>query len=182
MGRQVVLDTELTGLNVGKPNGDKLVSVGIVEIFNGQVTGKSAIWYINPLRKSTKKALEIHGLSETFLSTKPEFKKVAQEILDFIGDSEIIHHCWYRQSDDTSTDERALNFELKDNGFKTIPHSQWVNIKKWAQSLSKDKNSLDDMLDRYGIDRNARKKNHDALIDAEMTAKLYLKMAPAFKK
>ena len=182
MGRQVVLDTELTGLKVGQKNGDKIISVGVVEIFNEKVIGKSAIWYINPKKKNTKKALEIHGLSDKFLSTQPEFKKVAQEILDFIGDSQIIHHCWYRKSDDTSTDERALNFELKDNGFKAIPHHQWVNIKKWAQKLSKDNNSLDDMLTRYGIDKSTRAKNHGALIDAELTAKLYLKMAPSFKK
>lgn len=177
--RVVVFDAEFTGLDV--ENDDRIISVGLVEVFNNKAMGKKKDWIINPDgQQSHPRALKIHGLTDEFLKTHPLFYDVAQEILDFIDDDIIVHHCWYG-SDDYSTDEIAMNTELVRAGFEAIPHHKWLNMKKWAQAVSPCGNSLDQMLDLYKIDRSARAKHHGALIDAKLTAKVYKKMAPVFR-
>ena len=186
MTRTVVLDLEFTGLDVDGV--DRIVSVGIVELFNGKATGKKKEWFINPERPNDPAAEKIHGLTDEFLKTQPVFKDVVQEIVDFIDDAEIIHFCRYRKSDEHSTDERALTNEFNRAGRKPIPHESWFNMKKWAETLFSASDpkkgpstiSLDNMLDHFKINRNTRAKHHGALIDAELTAELYEKMAPLF--
>lgn len=180
MTRVVVLDTELTGLDLA--DGDRVISVGLVEVFNGVATGVEKEWEINPEgRKSHPDAALVHGLSDDYLKTQPPFKDVAQEMIDFIDGDEIVHHCWYDKNTDHSTDEDFMNMELQKAGFAEIPHGQWLNIKKWAQQIDPQHNSLDSMLDHFNIDRNSRAQYHGALIDARLTAEYYLQAAPKFK-
>jgi|TARA_R110000868_G_scaffold290858_2_gene551093 DNA polymerase-3 subunit epsilon len=180
MTRVVVLDTELTGLELD--DGDRVISVGLVEVFNGVVSGVEKEWEFDPEgRKSHPDAALIHGLSDDYLKDKPLFKDVAQEILDFIDGDEIVHHCWYDKVSDHSTDEDFMNMEFQKAGFGEVGHGQWLNIKKWAQQIDPQHNSLDSMLDRYNIDRTSRAQFHGALVDARLTAEYYLKVAPQFK-
>jgi DNA polymerase-3 subunit epsilon len=180
MARLVVLDTELTGLDID--TGDRIIAVGLVEIFNGKITGVEKEWFMNPEgRASHPDAAKVHGITDAFLKNQPVFKDVAQEILDFIDGDEIVHHCWYDKVTDCSVDEDITNIELVRAGFAAIPHTDWLNIKKWAQQVDPIKNGLDSMLDLYKIDRSSRAQFHGALVDAKLTAEYYLKIAPQFR-
>ena len=101
--REIVLDTETTGF---EPNdGDRIVEIGAVELFNHLPTGRTYHQYINPQRNMPEGAFGVHGLSEEFLSDKPVFKAIAQDFIDFIGDSKLVIH-------NASFDMKFLNAEL----------------------------------------------------------------------
>ena len=174
MENLIVLDLELTGLDIEA--GERIVSLGLVKLGKQPSRDTKREWFFNPEKPSGADGLRIHGLTEEFLSQFPDFQALSAVIHRFIGNGTIIHHCWFRESDDTSTDERALNMEFSRAGLNIIPHSRWINIKKAAIALSATANSLNDMLDRFNIDRSARNKHHGALIDAELTTTLFRKM------
>jgi DNA polymerase-3 subunit epsilon len=167
--RQIVLDTETTGLN--PRSGDRIIEVGCVEIVNRQLTGNNFHTYINPERDSEEGALAVHGLTTEFLSDKPKFAEIAAELRDYVRDAEIIIH-------NAPFDLAFLDAEFHCLGFRRFAE----HVEKITDTLVQAKeihpgkrNSLDALCDRYGIS-NAHRALHGALLDAELLAEVYLAM------
>lgn len=167
--RQIVLDTETTGLN--PRTGDRIIEVGCVELFNRKLTGNNFHRYINPERDSDEAALAVHGLTTEFLSDKPKFHEIAHELREFVQGAEIIIH-------NAPFDLAFLNHEFERMGLPPfIEHcSSVIDTLVHAKELHPGKrNSLDALCDRYGIS-NAHRKLHGALLDSELLADVYLAM------
>ena len=167
--RQIVLDTETTGLN--PRTGDRIIEVGCVEIFNRKLTGNNFHRYINPERDSDEAALAVHGLTTEFLSDKPKFHEIAHELREFVQGAEIIIH-------NAPFDLAFLNHEFERMGLPPfVEHcSNVIDTLVHAKELHPGKrNSLDALCDRYGIS-NAHRKLHGALLDSELLADVYLAM------
>jgi DNA polymerase-3 subunit epsilon len=167
--RQIVLDTETTGLN--PRTGDRIIEVGCVEIFNRKLTGNNFHAYINPERDSDEAALAVHGLTTEFLSDKPKFHEIAEELRAFVDGAEVIIH-------NAPFDLGFLNHEFERLGLPPfIKHCGGViDTLVHAKELHPGKrNSLDALCDRYGIS-NAHRKLHGALLDSELLADVYLAM------
>jgi len=167
--RQIVLDTETTGLN--PRTGDRIIEVGCVEILNRKLTGNNFHRYINPERDSDEAALAVHGLTTEFLSDKPKFHEIAEELRAFVQGAEIIIH-------NAPFDLAFLNHEFERLGLPPfVQHCNGViDTLVHAKELHPGKrNSLDALCDRYGIS-NAHRKLHGALLDSELLADVYLAM------
>jgi DNA polymerase-3 subunit epsilon len=167
--RQIVLDTETTGLN--PRTGDRIIEVGCVEIFNRKLTGNNFHRYINPERDSDEAALAVHGLTTEFLSDKPRFHEIAHELREFVQGAEIIIH-------NAPFDLAFLNHEFERMGLPPfVEHcASVIDTLVHAKELHPGKrNSLDALCDRYGIS-NAHRKLHGALLDSELLADVYLAM------
>ena len=167
--RQIVLDTETTGLN--PRTGDRIIEVGCVEIFNRKLTGNNFHRYINPERDSDEAALAVHGLTTEFLSDKPKFHEIAEELRAYIQDAEVIIH-------NAPFDLGFLNHEFARLGLPPfVEHcSNVIDTLVQAKELHPGKrNSLDALCDRYEIS-NAHRKLHGALLDSELLADVYLAM------
>jgi DNA polymerase-3 subunit epsilon len=167
--RQIVLDTETTGLN--PRTGDRIIEVGCVEIFNRKLTGNNFHRYINPERDSDEAALAVHGLTTEFLSDKPKFHEIAEELRAFVQGAEIIIH-------NAPFDLAFLNHEFERMGLPPfVEHcANVIDTLVHAKELHPGKrNSLDALCDRYGIS-NAHRKLHGALLDSELLADVYLAM------
>ncbi|MEP3345135.1 MAG: DNA polymerase III subunit epsilon [Litoreibacter sp.] len=165
--REIVLDTETTGFEPGE--GDRIVEIGAVELFNHMPTGKVYHQYINPERAMPQGAFEVHGLGDDFLRDKPVFKKVGQAFLDFVGDARMVIH-------NAAFDMKFLNAELGWAGFRLLPNDQALDTlaiarKKFPGSPA----TLDALCRRFGIDNSAREK-HGALLDSEILAEVYLEL------
>lgn len=167
--RQIVLDTETTGLN--PRSGDRIIEVGCVELINRRLTGNNFHVYINPERDSEEGALAVHGLTTEFLSDKPKFAEIAAELRDYVGDAEVIIH-------NAPFDLGFLDAEFKRLSFPPfIEHvGNVIDTLIQAKEMHPGKrNSLDALCDRYGIS-NAHRALHGALLDAELLAEVYLAM------
>jgi DNA polymerase-3 subunit epsilon len=167
--RQIVLDTETTGLN--PRTGDRVIEVGCVELKNRMLTGNNFHRYINPERDSEEGALAVHGLTTEFLRDKPKFAEIANELRDYIAGAELIIH-------NAPFDLGFLNHEFKLLGLPTFTEhcSGVIDTLVNAKELHPGKrNSLDALCDRYGVS-NAHRKLHGALLDAELLADVYLSM------
>lgn len=167
--RQIVLDTETTGLN--PRTGDRIVEVGCVEIVNRKLTGNNFHCYINPQRDSDEEALRVHGLTTEFLSDKPTFAEIAQELQDYVRGAEVIIH-------NAPFDLGFLNHEYKQLGMAPFVEvcDSVIDTLVQAKELHPGKrNSLDALCDRYEVS-NAHRKLHGALLDAELLADVYLNM------
>ncbi|MES2298155.1 MAG: DNA polymerase III subunit epsilon [Pseudomonadota bacterium] len=167
--RQIVLDTETTGLN--PRNGDRVIEVGCVELFNRMLTGNNFHRYINPERDSEEGALAVHGLTTEFLSDKPKFAEIANELRDYINGAEVIIH-------NAPFDLGFLNHEFKLLGLASFSDhcSGVIDTLVQAKEMHPGKrNSLDALCDRYGVS-NSHRKLHGALLDAELLADVYLSM------
>jgi DNA polymerase-3 subunit epsilon len=167
--RQIVLDTETTGLN--PRTGDRVIEVGCVEIFNRKLTGNNFHRYINPERESDEAALAVHGLTTEFLSDKPKFHEIAEELRAFVQGAEVIIH-------NAPFDLGFLNHEFTRIGLPPfVEHcSGVIDTLVHAKELHPGKrNSLDALCDRYEIS-NAHRKLHGALLDSELLADVYLAM------
>ena len=167
--RQIVLDTETTGLN--PRTGDRVIEVGCVELKNRMLTGNNFHRYINPERDSEEGALAVHGLTTDFLRDKPKFAAIANELRDYIEGAELIIH-------NAPFDLGFLNNEFKLLGLPPfVNHANGViDTLVNAKELHPGKrNSLDALCDRYGVS-NAHRKLHGALLDAELLADVYLSM------
>lgn len=167
--RQIVLDTETTGLN--PRTGDRVIEVGCVEIFNRKLTGNNFHRYINPERESDEAALAVHGLTTEFLSDKPKFHEIAEELRQFVQGAEVIIH-------NAPFDLGFLNHEFTRIGMRPfVEHcSGVIDTLVNAKELHPGKrNSLDALCDRYEIS-NAHRKLHGALLDSELLADVYLAM------
>jgi DNA polymerase-3 subunit epsilon len=167
--RQIVLDTETTGLN--PRTGDRVIEIGCVEMINRQLTGNNLHHYINPERDSEEGALAVHGLTTEFLSDKPKFAAIAAELQDYIAGAEVIIH-------NAPFDIGFLNAEFA--RLKAPPFSEQVSgvIDTLVQAKAMypgKRNSLDALCDRYGIS-NAHRTLHGALLDSELLAEVYLSM------
>lgn len=167
--RQIVLDTETTGLN--PRSGDRIIEIGCVELFNRRLTGNNFHRYINPERDSEQAALAVHGLTTAFLSDKPKFAEIVVELREFVNGAEIIIH-------NAPFDLGFLDMEYKKLGYGTFVDDVAGVIDTLVQAKEMHpgkRNSLDVLCDRYGIS-NAHRTLHGALLDAELLADVYLAM------
>ncbi|MEW6255450.1 MAG: DNA polymerase III subunit epsilon [Pseudomonadota bacterium] len=162
--REIVLDTETTGLD--PINGDRLVEIGCVEMVNRITTGNVFHVYINPERDMPQEAFNVHGLSAEFLADKPKFAEVADEFLAFIGNDTLVIH-------NAAFDIGFLNAELDRAGRPVIARDRVVDTLALARRKHPGgPNSLDVLMNRYGIDASRRVK-HGALLDSELLAEVY---------
>ncbi len=167
--RQIVLDTETTGLN--PRSGDRIIEIGCVELLNRTLTGNNYHVYINPERDSEEGALAVHGLTTEFLSNKPKFAEIVAELRDYISGAEVIIH-------NAPFDLGFLNAEfsrLDLPSFNTHIAGVIDTLVQAKEMHPGKRNSLDALCDRYGIS-NAHRKLHGALLDAELLADVYVNM------
>lgn len=167
--RQIVLDTETTGLNPDE--GHRLVEIAGVEIANRQVTDHHLHLYVNPGRDSDPEALAIHGLTTAFLSEHPPIEDVIDQIIAFVSGNEIIIH-------NAPFDTRFLNAEFVRFGFKPFTEycGKITDSLVYARELHPGKrNNLDALCDRYGIS-NDHRVLHGALLDSELLGDVWLAM------
>jgi DNA polymerase-3 subunit epsilon len=165
--REIIFDTETTGLS--PLTGDRVVEIGCVEMFNRCETGRHFHSYFNPGRPMPSEAEAVHGLSDRFLSDKPAFADVCEELLSFIGDSPMIAH-------NASFDFGFINHELGACGRPGVCMSRMVDTLAIArQKFPGAKHSLDALCTRFGVDRSQRTK-HGALLDAQLLAQVYVEL------
>jgi DNA polymerase-3 subunit epsilon len=167
--RQIVLDTETTGLN--PRSGDRVIEIGCVELINRRLTGKNFHCYLNPERDSEEGALAVHGLTTEFLRDKPKFAAIVAELRDYISGAEVIIH-------NAPFDVGFLDAEFKrlDLPLFNAQVNGVIDTLVQAKELHPGKrNSLDSLCDRYGVS-NAHRTLHGALLDAELLAEVYLAM------
>jgi DNA polymerase-3 subunit epsilon len=170
MTRQIVLDTETTGLNPRL--GNRIIEIGCVELIDRKLTGNNFHRYINPERDSEEGALAVHGLTSEFLKEHPKFAEIVDDFLAYIKDAEIIIH-------NAPFDVAFLNEEL----FKLSLAQFNQHVDKITDTLAQAKqlhpgkrNSLDALCNRYEIS-NSHRKLHGALLDAELLADVFLAMS-----
>ncbi len=165
--REVIFDTETTGLD--PKTGDRMVEIGCVEMVGRVETGRTFHAYFNPDRDMPPEAERVHGLSAAFLSSKPRFAETADELLEFLGDSNLVAH-------NAGFDFGFLNNELELIGRAPISYDRMVDTVAIARKKHPGaKLSLDALCTRYGIDRSHRVK-HGALLDAELLAQVYVEL------
>ena len=166
--RQVVLDTETTGLEAKE--GHRIIEVGALELVSRRITERRLHHYVNPERDSDEGALAVHGLSNDFLVDKPKFGEIAADLLDFVRDAEVLIH-------NAAFDLEFLDAELARLGLGRFDdHCKVVDTLKLARELHPGKrNSLDALCERYAVS-NAHRTLHGALLDAGLLADVYLAM------
>lgn len=167
--RQIVLDTETTGLN--HATGDRLIEIGCVELVNRRLSGRHLHFYINPERDVPEDAVAIHGLTADFLADKPKFAEVVDEIRDFVQDAELIIH-------NAAFDLGFLDMEFQLHGlppFRKHAGNVIDTLREARQMFPGKRNSLDALCDRLGVS-NSHRTLHGALLDAELLAEVYLAM------
>jgi DNA polymerase-3 subunit epsilon len=165
--RQVVLDTETTGLD--PRSGDRVVEIGCVELTNHVPTGETFHRYVNPERDMPEGARAVHGLTSEFLSHHPTFVRVADEFLAFINDSELVIH-------NAEFDMRFINAELKRLGREPLSLERTLDTVAMARrKYPGAQASLDALCRRFNIDTSARAV-HGALTDARLLAEVFLKL------
>jgi DNA polymerase-3 subunit epsilon len=162
--REIILDTETTGLSPG--DGHRLVEIGCLEIVNQIATGAAYHVLINPERDVPEDAYRIHGHSTAFLADKPVFAEIAADFLDFIGPDRLVIH-------NAEFDMRFINAELAKIGRDPIASERVIDTLALARRKHPGApNNLDALCDRYRIDRSRRVK-HGALLDAEILVEVY---------
>ncbi len=168
--RQIVLDTETTGLD--PQQGHRVIEIGCVEIQNRKLTGNHFHRYLNPEREVDQAAVEVHGLTAEFLADKPRFQQIEQEFLDFVSGAELIIH-------NAPFDIGFLDCELQmTNSSHRAMASHCSVLDTLVLAREKhpgQRNNLDALCKRYGVD-NTQRELHGALLDAEILADVYLIM------
>lgn len=167
--RQLVLDTETTGLNAR--TGDRIIEIGCVELINRRLTGNNLHFYVNPGRDSDPGALAVHGLTTEFLSDKPKFAEIAAELREFLADAELIIH-------NAPFDIGFLDVEFGLLGMPRVTECCGGVIDTLVQAKQMfpgKRNSLDALCDRFDVS-NAHRTLHGALLDSELLAEVYLAM------
>jgi DNA polymerase III subunit epsilon len=165
--RQIVLDTETTGLNARM--GDRVIEIGCIELLSRNVTDRQFHSYLNPEREIDEGATKVHGLTLEFLADKPKFPDIAREFVDYIGGAELIIH-------NAAFDVEFLDQELSLAGLKKLSEyaPAIVDTLAMARELHPGKrNSLDALCERYAVS-NAHRTLHGALLDARLLAEVYL--------
>ncbi len=163
--REIILDTETTGLNPAA--GHRVIEIGCVEVFNKIKTGKVLHFHLNPERDVPDEAFKIHGLSTDFLKDKPLFKDIADEFLEFISDSMLVIH-------NAPFDIKFLNTELKNINYDLIMMDRVIDTliisrKKFPGAQV----SLDALCKRFKIS-NAHRTKHGALLDSDLLYEVYI--------
>jgi len=168
--RQIVLDTETTGLSTG--HGHRIIEIGCIELVNRRLTGREFHRFLNPDRDIDEGAERVHGISREDLATEPRFHEIADELLGFLKDAELVIH-------NAEFDVGFLDYEL---GLMKHPqpaindHALVLDTLKIAREMHPgQRNSLDALCKRYEVDASKRDV-HGALIDAELLARVYLAM------
>jgi DNA polymerase-3 subunit epsilon len=168
--RQIVLDTETTGINPRL--GNRIIEIGCVEMIERKLTGNNYHVYLNPDRDSEEGALAVHGLTTAFLSDKPRFADVVMDFMEYVKGAEIIIH-------NAPFDLGFLNSELAMLGMPKFEESVGIIIDTLVQAKELHpgkRNSLDSLCDRYEIS-NSHRVLHGALLDAEILAEVFLAMS-----
>jgi DNA polymerase III subunit epsilon len=166
-GRQIVLDTETTGLNA--KFGDRVIEIGCIEMLSRRVTDRRFHSYLNPEREIEEGAAKVHGLTGEFLADKPKFAEIAADFVEYVSGAELIIH-------NAAFDIEFLDRELALAGLKKLTHycPAVVDTLAMARELHPGKkNSLDALCERYAIS-NAHRTLHGALLDARLLAEVYL--------
>ena len=164
--KEIILDTETTGLSV--KDGHRLVEIGCIELENLIPTKNKFHCYLNPERKVSEKALEVHGYTDEFLSSKKKFKEIVQEFLDFIDGKRLIIH-------NAEFDLSHLNNELKIIGQKTLKNEIVDTLQLARDKYPGSPLSLNALCKRYRID-NSKRVQHTALIDCDLLSKVYINL------
>ena len=167
--RQIVLDTETTGLE--HKQGHRIIEIGCVEVLNRHLTDRHFHYYLNPDRDIDEGALAVHGIRREFLADKPRFADVAAEFLDFIAGAELIIH-------NAPFDIGFLDAELARIGtdkISAVCPEVHDTLRMAREIFPGKKNNLDALCERYGID-NTKRTLHGALLDAEILAEVYIAM------
>ena len=164
--KEIVLDTETTGISV--KDGHRIVEIGCIELNNLLPTNNKFHCYLNPERKVSEKALEVHGYTDEFLSNKKKFIEVADEFLSFIKDKRLIIH-------NAEFDLSHLNNELKISGREQINNEIIDTLTLARDKFPGASLSLDALCKRYRID-NSKRTQHTALIDCDLLAKVYINL------
>jgi len=165
--RQIVLDTETTGLEPAQ--GHNVIEIGCVEMFKRRLTGNNYHQYIKPDRDSDEDAIRIHGITNEFLADKPKFRDITADFLEYIRGAELIIH-------NAPFDIGFLNAELKRNGCREKVEDICSVVDSLVLARRKhpgQKNNLNALCRRYGID-NSHRELHGALLDSEILADVYL--------
>jgi DNA polymerase-3 subunit epsilon len=167
--RQIFLDTETTGLS--PESGDRVIELGCIEMINRRLTGRHLHFYFNPERRNSDDAVKIHGLTDEFLADKPLFASLADEIVEFVRDAEIVIH-------NAGFDVGFLNEELRRCGRPAF--STHVSAITDSLAMARDQypgkaNSLDALCKRLEVDNTGRTL-HGALLDAGLLAEVYIRM------
>ncbi len=164
--KEVVLDTETTGISVKE--GHRIVEIGCIELDNLIPTKKKFHCYLNPERKVSEKAFEIHGYSDDFLAKQKKFKEIVEDFLDFIDGKKLIIH-------NAGFDLAHLNNELEIIGKNKIENEIIDTISLARDKFPGSSISLDALCKKYRID-NSRRVQHTALIDCDLLAKVYINL------
>ena len=164
--KEIVLDTETTGISV--KDGHRIVEIGCIELDNLVPTNNKFHCYLNPERKVSEKAFEVHGYSDEFLAKQKKFSEVADKFLEFIDGKKIIIH-------NADFDLSHLNNELKILGKKKINNEIVDTLTLARNKFPGSPSNLDALCKRYRID-NSRRTKHTALIDCELLAKVYINL------
>ena len=164
--KEIVLDTETTGLSV--KDGHRIVEIGCIELDNLIPTKEKFHCYLNPERKVSEKALEVHGYTDDFLSKKKKFYEVVDEFLNFIKDKRLVIH-------NADFDLSHINNELKILGKDTIKNDVVDTLILARNKFPGSSISLDALCKRYSID-NSKRVQHTALIDCNLLAKVYINL------
>ncbi len=164
--REIILDTETTGLSV--KDGHRIVEIGCIELDNLIPTKNKFHCYLNPERKVSYKALEVHGYTDDFLSSQKKFKEIVDDFLNFIKDKRLVIH-------NAEFDLSHLNNELKLINKKIIGNEVIDTLKLAREKFPGSQINLDSLCKRYRID-NSKRKHHTALIDCELLSKVYINL------
>jgi DNA polymerase-3 subunit epsilon len=164
--KEIILDTETTGLSV--KDGHRIVEIACLELDNLMPTKNSFHCYLNPERRVSEKALEVHGYTDDFLSNKKKFRETVDEFLDFIKNKRLIIH-------NAEFDLSHLNNELKIIGKESLKNDVVDTLILARDKFPGSSISLDALCKRYRID-NSRRTKHTALIDCELLSKVYINL------
>lgn len=165
--REVVLDTETTGLDAA--GGDRIIEIGGIELINHIPSGREYHVYINPQRKVSAGAYDVHGIGNDFLADKPLFDEIAEEFLTFIEGADLVIH-------NAPFDVGFLNAELTRVNKEPIPEHRVIDTLAMARRRHPGSpNSLDALCRRYNVDNSTRGK-HGALLDANLLAEVYIEL------
>ena len=164
--KEVILDTETTGISV--KDGHRIVEIGCIELENLIPTKNKFHYYLNPERKVSEKALEVHGYTDEFLSKQIKFNEIADEFLEFIKDKKLVIH-------NAEFDLAHLNNELSIFGSKKISNEVVDTLVMARDKFPGSPVSLDALCKRYRVD-NSKRTQHTALIDCDLLAKVYINL------
>jgi DNA polymerase-3 subunit epsilon len=165
--REVVLDTETTGLD--PLAGNRIVEIGCIELVNMVATGRSLQIYLNPEMPMPAGAQEVHGLSDDFLADKPLFADKVEELLEFLGDAQLVIH-------NAQFDLGFLNAELDRVGKPKLTNDYVDTVSMARRKFPGQRASLDALCERFSID-NTKRTKHGALLDSELLAEVYLELS-----